>query len=598
MFLSPTAESTCAPGEGALFCLSIDNVLHSWVRPSHEDLDPEGPVLKRRCDREEHAAIQEPQLRWRLRPVNTFDQHQQNHQRGALHTELPQLQVQQVHSLPGCRGAEKERNQEPDMEPRAWCLCVLLGVLFWDSCQGLTSTILTRRQRATQEKGEPAKKCSYTFLVPEQKIKGPICASRGLHTDKDRVTRLDVAAVRDLLSKQRREMEILKLVVDVDGNLVNEMKLLRKESRNMNSRVTQLYMQLLHEIIRKRDNSLELAQLEGRILNATAESLRLASRYRDLEARYSSLSAVVNNQSVLIGALEERCLQVYGRRQDQHPQGPPLVQVVPENIPVSVPRFTNEIQRDHVRTFPRDRGSRAGPAPTGSTMELKKAQQGNFSTEGPYRDCLQAQEAGHVTSGMYLLKPDEAEGPMQVWCEQGLDNGGWTVIQSRRDGSVNFFRNWDAYKNGFGNIDGEHWLGLLGIYNIGKQRDYRLLVELEDWVGKKVYAEYSSFHLEPEREGYRLRLGTYQGNAGDSLSSNNGKQFTTLDRDKDTFAGNCAHFHKGGWWYNSCGQANLNGVWYMGGVYRSRFQDGIFWADYGGGFYSMKGVRMMLRPIE
>lgn len=54
---------------------------------------------------------------------------------------------------------------------------------------------------------------------------------------------------------------------------------------------------------------------------------------------------------------------------------------------------------------------------------------------------------------------------------------------------------------------------------------------------KKVYAQYSSFHLEPESVGYRLRLGTYQGNAGDSLSSHNGKQFTTLDRDKDAFSG-------------------------------------------------------------
>lgn len=63
-------------------------------------------------------------------------------------------------------------------------------------------------------------------------------------------------------------------------------------------------------------------------------------------------------------------------------------------------------------------------------------------------------------------------------------------------------------------------------------------------------------------------------------------------------SGNCANFHKGGWWYNACGQTNLNGVWYSGGVYRSRFQDGIFWADYGGGFYSMKSVRMMIRPID
>lgn len=65
---------------------------------------------------------------------------------------------------------------------------------------------------------------------------------------------------------------------------------------------------------------------------------------------------------------------------------------------------------------------------------------------GPFRDCLEAQEAGHSTTGMYLIKPDELERPVQVWCEQDIDNGGWTVIQSRRDGSVNFFRNWDNYK--------------------------------------------------------------------------------------------------------------------------------------------------------
>lgn len=68
------------------------------------------------------------------------------------------------------------------------------------------------------------------------------------------------------------------------------------------------------------------------------------------------------------------------------------------------------------------------------------------SPPGPFRDCLEAQEAGHSTSGMYLIRPDESERPVQVWCEQDIDNGGWTVIQSRRDGSVNFFRNWDNYK--------------------------------------------------------------------------------------------------------------------------------------------------------
>uniref|UniRef100_A0A672NTH6 Angiopoietin-like 1b n=1 Tax=Sinocyclocheilus grahami TaxID=75366 RepID=A0A672NTH6_SINGR len=454
------------------------------------------------------------------------------------------------------------------MSPHAWIFCVLLCVLTCArSKSAYKGPVLSRKQRLVEDatNGAP-RKCSYTFLVPEQKITGPICASQGPSLpDKERVTQSDIADVRELLTKQRREMDTR----------------LSKESRNMNSRITQLYMQLLHEIIRKRDNSLELAQLEGRILNSTAEVLRLSTLYRELEVRFSSLAALVNNQSLLIAALEERCLQVYGNhRLESLPL--PLVQVVPENIPVYVPRFSNEIQRSQGWPVPEDRSPRTAPAPTG----------------GPFRDCLQAMQAGHSTRGAYLLKPDGTETPVQAWCEHDVDRGGWTLIQRRKDGSVNFFRNWDSYKKGFGDVDGEHWLGLENIYNLGKQEDYKLLVELEDWMGKKVYAAYSSFHLEPESQSYRLRLGTYQGNAGDSLSSHNGKQFTTLDHDNDAFSGNCAHFHKAGWWYSACGQANLNGVWYSGGVYRSRFQDGVFWADYGGGFYSMKSVRMMIRPID
>ncbi|KAL4656025.1 angiopoietin-related protein 1-like [Arapaima gigas] len=477
------------------------------------------------------------------------------------------------------------------MRAVVWSLCAMSCLWAWGRVHSRKREELLRRRREAEI--ENSGKCSYTFLVPKQKITGPICASSmASGDDKDRVTRLDIADVRDVLSRQQREIEMLQLIVDVDGGLVNEVKLLHKESRNMNSRVTQLYTQLLHEIIRKRDNSLEHARLENRVLNATAEMLRLATRYKELQMRFSMLAALVNNQSVLITELEEQCLYIYGRRES--PVGPPLVQVVPENLPVNT--FTNEIQRDHNQAFAR--GSRLDSVPTGSPLDFPLPPQGNFSSDGPFRDCYQALQAGHSTSGMYLLKADGIERPLQAWCEHGLDNGGWTVIQRRRDGSVNFFRNWENYKKGFGNIDNEYWLGLENIYNLANQGDYRLMVELVDWVGKKVYAEYSSFRLESESEFYRLRLGTYQGNAGNSLSSHNGKPFTTLDRDKDAFSGNCAHFHKGGWWYNACGQTNLNGVWYSGGVYRSRFQDGIFWADYGGGFYSLKAVQMMIRPID
>ncbi|XP_039590447.1 angiopoietin-related protein 1a [Polypterus senegalus] len=457
-----------------------------------------------------------------------------------------------------------------------------------------------RRARSTDEY-EVNKKCSYTFLIPQQKVTGPICAnSKGPTLEKDRVTKMDLENVKDVLTKQKREMETLQLVVDVDGNIVNEMKLLRKESRNMNSRVTQLYMQLLHEIIRKRDNSLEISQLETRILNVTSEMFRMGSRYKELEAHYSMLAALVNNQSIMISMLEEQCMRTFNKK--DLPVMPPLVQVVPPNIPhnnryTSILYGGNEIQRDQNPAYPQEQEMVLNKSPTGSPIGIPPVLI-TVNTDGPFKDCYHVRNAGYAASGIYLVKPENSNSVMQVWCEHGLDNGGWTVIQRRMDGSVNFFRNWENYKKGFGDIDKEYWLGLENIYSLTKQGSYRLLIELEDWTDKKVYAEYSSFHVEPETDYYRLRLGTYQGNAGDSLMWHNGKQFTTLDRDKDAYSGNCAHFHKGGWWYNSCAQSNLNGVWYRGGQYRSKFQDGIYWAEYRGGSYSLRRVQMLLRPID
>ncbi|KAG8436826.1 hypothetical protein GDO86_007782 [Hymenochirus boettgeri] len=484
-----------------------------------------------------------------------------------------------------------------------WNLGIIIGLLL---SQGLCTKVdikskdKYKRVARFAEDVDDGKKCGYTFMVPQQKITGPICVNtKTSGPNKDQVSKMDLENLKDALTKQRREMEMLQVVVDVDGNIVSEVKLLRKESRNMNSRVTQLYMQLLHEIIRKRDNALEISQLENKILNVTSEMLRAATRYKELEFKYASLVDIVNNQSSVISLLEEQCMKVFTRRDDHG--SPPLVQVVPQHFP-QLHQFSpglvggNEIQRD--TGYPQAKDSRQppkAPSPTGSPFRIPPV---TVINEGPFRDCQHAKESGFSISGIYLIKPDNANSHIQIWCENSLDPGGWAVIQRRTDGAINFFRNWETYKKGFGNIDAEYWLGLENIYQLTNQDNYRLLIELEDWSSKKVYAEYSSFRLEPENDFYRLRLGTYQGNAGDSMVWHNGKQFTTLDRDKDAYSGNCAHFHKGGWWYNACAHANLNGVWYRGGHYRSKHQDGIFWAEYRGGSYSLKAVKMLIRPID
>lgn len=97
------------------------------------------------------------------------------------------------------------------------------------------------------------------------------------------------------------------------------------------------------------------------------------------------------------------------------------------------------------------------------------------------------------------------------------------------------------FQLGFGNLDGEYWLGLEHLYWMTKQAQYKLRVMLEDWQGRQVFAEYDGFRLEAESDWYRLRLGQYSGNAGDSLSWHNNKAFTTLDRDKDSYTGLPSH---------------------------------------------------------
>lgn len=463
-----------------------------------------------------------------------------------------------------------------------------------------------------------ADKCSYTFIVPQQKTTGAICVNSKEPEAllENRVNKQELELLNGELHKQRRQIEMLQQLVEVDGGMVNEVKLLRKESRNMNARVTQLYMQLLHEIIRKRDNALEVSQLENRVLNHTAEMQQLTARYRDLEHKYQHLSSLASNQSTLIVQLEEHCRRggflggsagvVRQARPYQPPdilpqppqppqhRPPPPVQHAPAVRPFHPPPYnrhtnqmTNEIQSDQ--------NSKAIPQ-TLPTMPPGTYSSSTDKPSGPFKDCLQALEEGHSHSGMYLVKPENINKLMQVWCEQRHDPGGWTVIQRRMDGSVNFFRNWETYKQGFGNIDGEYWLGLENIHWLTSQGNYKLLVTLEDWSGRKTFAEYASFRLEPEADFYKLRVGRYHGNAGDSLTWHNGKQFTTLDRDHDAYTGNCAHYQKGGWWYNACAHSNLNGVWYRGGHYRSRYQDGVYWAEFRGGSYSLKKVTMMIRP--
>lgn len=230
--------------------------------------------------------------------------------------------------------------------------------------------------------------------------------------------------------------------------------------------------------------------------------------------------------------------------------------------------------------------------------------------------------------------------------------GGWTVIQRRVDGSVSFDRNWRDYRDGFGDLHSEFWLGNDHIHDLSTQADYSLRIDLEDWSHKHKHALYQSFQsvprtharhadehmhkplnayalflvfisVEDEEHQYRLHVSGFSGTVQDSFSWYHDKQgFSTPD------SGNiCAEISHSGWWYNQCFYANLNGVYYrvsvdtlnlnyevristtayyylilQGGPYTPKGRgplgpDGIVWHSWrDSDYYSLRKVRMMIRP--
>lgn len=187
--------------------------------------------------------------------------------------------------------------------------------------------------------------------------------------------------------------------------------------------------------------------------------------------------------------------------------------------------------------------------------------------------------------------------------------GGWLLVQQRESGAIGFNRSWAEYRDGFGSVgaggEGEFWLGNQNLHLLTNQGESMLKVEVEDWEGGVASAEYT-IRVGPEEEGYPLHVSGYTGDAGDALATPNsnmashtGMKFSTFDRDNDKWEESCAEVYGGGWWYNNCQSANLNGIYYRGTYEKNtpyEVENGVVWVTYKPANYSLKTVRMFIRP--
>ncbi|XP_029776503.1 ficolin-2 [Suricata suricatta] len=242
-----------------------------------------------------------------------------------------------------------------------------------------------------------------------------------------------------------------------------------------------------------------------------------------------------------------------------------------------------------------ERGASGPPGPPGKAGPPgPKGEPGSPpSCDTAPRTCKDLLTGERLLSGWHTIYLPDCR-PLTVLCDMDTDGGGWTVFQRRSDGSVDFFRDWAAYKRGFGSQLGEFWLGNDNIHALTAQGTSELRVDLVDFNGNHHFAKYSSFKMAGEADKYKLVLGDFVGgSAGDSLSLHNSHPFSTKDQDNDSSSENCAQQYQGAWWYDKCHQSNLNGR-YLGGSHSS-FANGINWYSGKGYNYSYKVSEMKIR---
>ncbi|KAH3779248.1 fibroleukin-like [Dreissena polymorpha] len=165
-------------------------------------------------------------------------------------------------------------------------------------------------------------------------------------------------------------------------------------------------------------------------------------------------------------------------------------------------------------------------------------------------------------SGVHTIYPDFKPSGLEVYCE--IDQGkAWLVIQRRKYGTVDFYRSWEEYKTGFGNVSGDFWLGNEFLHHLTKYKSRQLLIDMETFEGKKAYAMYDEFGLSSEAGKYKLSIKGFNGDVQDRLTMHTGKMFSTNDADNDdTSTRCCSCIYRGGWWFTDCFDSHLNGKYY------------------------------------
>ena len=183
-----------------------------------------------------------------------------------------------------------------------------------------------------------------------------------------------------------------------------------------------------------------------------------------------------------------------------------------------------------------------------------------------------------------------------VFCDTQTADGGWTVIQRRKDGSVDFNRPWSDYEKGFGDLNGEFWYGLKSMNCLTQIGQWEMRVDFEFQNKTRSYLHYNVFKVGSATDEYPLTISGFTGiTPTDPFSGHNSIKFSTYDNDNDKHSSaNCAAQidnakDNGGWWHNNCWHINLN-------IKYNPAQWGFMYLA--GTWYNPRWIEMKIRPLN
>ncbi|XP_041360974.1 microfibril-associated glycoprotein 4-like [Gigantopelta aegis] len=177
-------------------------------------------------------------------------------------------------------------------------------------------------------------------------------------------------------------------------------------------------------------------------------------------------------------------------------------------------------------------------------------------------DCSEGYTYGYANDAVYNIQPPYTTTSFPVSCT--MNYGGRTILQYRFDTQLNFYRNWTDYRDGFGSLDSDFWLGLENIYQIVRHRTFEIRFHMSLENGTYYQQRFFDFNITDETGGYAMyfshNMPSSSNALGDSLSTLNGSKFSTWDVDNDNWSnGSCAQLYESGFWFNNCAGCNPNG---------------------------------------